>query len=232
MRSQPPESFDDSREHFHEALDVGGGARPADRDRAASDRRRRPSRPAPATVRASPTSTTIPSARRRRAGRARAGSARPRRRRRRGTRGWAARASAIVGAEALDAGNDVDHLGRAPRSARAAPRLRRRGRPPRTRRRTRPTRARLSMPARRARSCAPPTSERIENRSPRRTSSAPAPFGPPSLCAVTEQRSASSARKSTGDVPGRRARVDVHEHAPLARRRGTRRAAGCSVPTS
>ena len=83
------------------------------------------------------------------------------------------------------------------RSARAAPR-------PRPSRSTaahaapNPTHAgTFSMPARRARSCAPPTSNGSRRR-PRRTSSAPAPFGPPSLCAVTEQRSASSARKSTG----------------------------------
>ena len=57
-----------------------------------------------------------------------------------------------------------------------------------------------SMPPRRARSCAPP-STKGGNRRPRRTSSAPVPFGPPNLCAVTEQRSALSAEKSTGTCP-------------------------------
>ena len=58
----------------------------------------------------------------------------------------------------------------------------------------------FSMPPRRARSCAPPTTNG-GNRSPRRTSSAAAPFGPPSLWAVTEQRSAPSAAKSTATWP-------------------------------
>ena len=61
------------------------GRRPARPRRAAIGRRRRPSLRAPATVRASPTSTPSPSAPPRRVGRARAGSARLRRRRRRGT---------------------------------------------------------------------------------------------------------------------------------------------------
>ena len=47
----------------------------------------------------------------------------------------------------------------------------------------------------------------------------PRPSGPPSLCAVTEQRSAPSAPKSTVDVTRGRARVDVHEYAPLAQSR-------------
>ena len=57
-----------------------------------------------------------------------------------------------------------------------------------------------SMPPRRARSCAPPSTNG-GNRRPRRTSSAPVPFGPPNLCAVTEQRSAPRAAKSTGACP-------------------------------
>ena len=85
----------------------------------------------------------------------------------------------------------------------------------------------FSMPPRRARSCAPPTSNGGTRR-PRRTSSAPAPIGPPSLCAVTEQRSAPSAAKSTAHVTRRRARVDVHEHAALARAPRTTSAAGCT----
>ena len=55
----------------------------------------------------------------------------------------------------------------------------------------------FSMPPRRARSCAPPTTNGGK-RTPRRTSSAAAPFGPPNLCAVTDTRSAPSAPKSTG----------------------------------
>ena len=69
-------------------------------------------------------------------------------------------------------------------------------------------------------------------RSPRRTSSAPAPFGPPSLCAVTEQRSAPSAREVDRDVARGRARVDVHERRRARARAAHTSAAGCSVPTS
>ena len=57
-----------------------------------------------------------------------------------------------------------------------------------------------SSPPRRARSCAPPTTNGGSRR-PRRTSSAPAPFGPPNLCALTEHRSAPRAPKSTGTCP-------------------------------
>ena len=56
-------------------------------------------------------------------------------------------------------------------------------------------------------------------RSPRRTRSAAAPFGPPNLWAVTEHRSASERAEVDGDVTGGRARVDVDQRA-----RGTRRA--------
>ena len=82
----------------------------------------------------------------------------------------------------------------------------------------------FSMPARRARSCAPPTTNG-GMRSPRRMSKAPAPFGPPNVCAVTEHRSAPSAPKSTGTwpaaahastwttapAPSRRARAQGHD---------------------
>ena len=103
--SQPPQSFDDSREHFHEPLDVGRRCSTSPPRSAASDRRRLPSPRARATARASPTSTTIPSARRRRAGRARAGSARLRRRAHRGTTRGAGCRRVSSSTETLDVGH-------------------------------------------------------------------------------------------------------------------------------
>ena len=130
-------------------------------------------------------------------------------------------------AEALDPGDGVEHRPRRARSARAA-RAASASRSMSAHAAPKPTHAgTFSMPPRRARSCAPPTSSG-GTRSPRRTSSAPAPFGPPNLCAVTEHRSAPSAREVDRHVARRRARVDVHEHAALARRRARSAAAGCT----
>ena len=202
--------------------------------RAASGRRRRPSPPAPATARASRTSTTSPSAPRPRAGRGRAGSARPRRPRRRGTRGAGGSRSRV--AEALDAGHGVERRPRERDRVNARAASASRSSPPPVSSRAPRRRSRRSRARSRCRRAGPAPARRRRrtagSRSPRRTSSAPAPFGPPNLCAVTEQRSAPSAAKSTGDVPGGRARVDVHDDVALARAPRTISAAGCSVPTS
>ena len=178
------------------------GRRPADRDAqrmvGVDAHRLR----APATVRASPTSTTSPSAPRRRAGRARAGSVRPRRRRRRGTAGWAATLRRGV-AEPLDAGHDVDDRRGPRRSARAARAASRADVDvARTRRRSRPTRGRSRCPPRRARSCAPPTSS-----------------GGDAQAAPHEQRA--RALRSAELVRGHRAQVGAergerHGHVPAA----------------
>ena len=57
----------------------------------------------------------------------------------------------------------------------------------------------------------PPAAGR--RRSPRRTSSAPVPGGPPSLWPLTDSRSAPSSSKAIGTWPDRLGRVDVHQHA-------------------
>ena len=62
-------------------------------------------------------------------------------------------------------------------------------------------------------------------------SSAPTPFGPPSLWAVTEQRSAPSAAKSTATWPAA-AQASTWTRTSRARAAATTAAAGCSVPTS
>ena len=71
----------------------------------------------------------------------------------------------------------------------------------------------FSNPARRARSWSPPTSSG-SRRSPRRTSSAPTPGGPPILCALTLRRSAPSGPEVDRHVAGGLRGVDVDEHAP------------------
>ena len=87
-----------------------------------------------------------------------------------------------------------------------------------------------SSPARRPRSCSPPT-RRGSNRLPRRTTSAPAPGTPPSLCALTLTRSAPSA-------PGRWRRARTAAAAstctvtPASRHSSTTSCTGWSVPTS
>ncbi len=57
----------------------------------------------------------------------------------------------------------------------------------------------FSVPARRLRSCFPPVRIAL-TRVPRLIQSAPAPFGPLNLCAESDNRSAPSARTSTGDL--------------------------------
>ena len=58
----------------------------------------------------------------------------------------------------------------------------------------------FSVPARRFRSWRPPVITPAMG-VPRRTHSAPAPFGPPNLCADSESRSTPSAATSTGILP-------------------------------
>src|SRR6266536_423229 len=87
-----------------------------------------------------------------------------------------------------------------------------------------------SSPPRRARSCAPPTTNG-GNRRPRRTSSAPAPFGPPNLCALTEQRSGPRASKSTGMCPAAM-HASTCTSTPRSRQAAATSAAGWTVPTS
>ena len=176
---------------------------------ATSGRRRRPWRRAPATARATRSSTTSPSAPRRPrwSSASRIGSAStpsmPRQTR------WGRHVGRV--AEALDAGHARDRSARrvAPRAcardASSSP-VERRSR----RRRSPRWRGRPRCRPRRARSCAPPT-RNGGNRSPRRTSSAAAPLGPPNLWPVTEQRSAPEHAEVDGDVAGRRAGVDVHD---------------------
>ena len=193
--SQPPESLDDSREHLHEPLDVGRGRRPADRD---------------------PQRTVGVDAHRREHRRRFERLRRARRARVHGDAVLVEREQDRLG---LDAGDpEAQQVGERAVAVALDVRARRRRRTPRrsisarsayvSRSRStsahaapKPTHAgTFSRPPRRARSCAPPTMNG-GTRSPRRTSSAPAPAGPPNLCAVTEQRSASSARKSTGAYP-------------------------------
>ena len=201
--------------------------RPADGDRAASGRRRRPSPRARATARASRTSTTSPSAPRRRAGRARAGSARPRRLRRRRTTGGAASPRRRRRRSARRRGS-ASTTGRGPRRS-----------------------ARAGVPL-------PPSTSTSAHAAPNPThagtSSMPAAPGPLLRAADEERRDAQPAaheqragalraaplvrghRAQVGaergevdrDVAGRRARVDVHEHAARRVPRAHTSAAGCT----
>ena len=160
-RSQPPESFDDSREHFHESVDVGVGRRPADRDAQRvigvdahrGEHRRRFERLRRARRSRVHRDAVLVEREQDRLGLdavdAEAQQVRE-------------RAVGVGVAEPLDAGDGVD----APSAARVDQRALRAPPPPPTstsrarRAEARPTRARPRCPPRRARSCAPPTSER------------------------------------------------------------------------
>ena len=87
-----------------------------------------------------------------------------------------------------------------------------------------------SSPARRARSWSPPR-RRGRIRSPRRTSKAPIPAGPPSLWADTDRRSAPRSSNAIGRWPAAAA-ASTCTSTPRSRQAATTSATGCTVPTS
>ena len=193
------------------------------RRRAGSARRRRPWPRARATARATPTSRRCRSGRRRRLDRARAAPPRPRRPSTPRQTMWGSRAAVSPKATTPSTASAPSKH----RSVRARSRPLRRRRRPRPRAAPKPTMAgTFSMPPRRARSWSPPTSSGSSRR-PRRTSRAPTPLGPPSLCALTDIRSAPRSSKSIGTWPAGGGGVDVHEHA-ASRHAATTSATGCT----
>ena len=90
--------------------------------------------------------------------------------------------------------------------------------------------ARFSRPALRARSWSAP-GRSGSRRTPRRTSNAPIPVGPPNLCAVTDMRSMPDSSNAMGTRPIACA-ASTCSSTPRARHSAATVATGCTVPTS
>ena len=90
------------------------------------------------------------------------------------------------------------------------------------RRRGRRSPATFSVPARRLRSCLPPVRSGC-SRVPRLTQSAPAPLGPPNLCAESDEQIDAERAHGHRNLADRLHGVGVHERAVLVRDRRERR---------